>query len=677
MRNCQLATGGKYNTGVSSTRKNAKLVVTRRFVVAASSRDDSENEGNDQRTVEFDMIENNLELEHPLDGKIFVFEVSNIPFLEKAVENHVYKVGLMDPEEISHHYYHADLAPLVNCNSISNCIQELETPELLMRTISEWQGFKDQENINSLCRELMSSVEHQEHVYENRPRDPDLETWKAIDWETSIVEGHATHPMHRTRFTIPPLEKLDVSANIYEAEVVFVSIKRENVIISGSYEELTAPLLRAAKFDPKYLYLTEKKLDTKASRVGEAYDKEMTELVDLTDRVILPVHKLQIPAVKLKFGNEVEFLPYSVSARGQASVRTLALESLYQVGRCIKLPIAIKITSALRTVTPWSTFIGPNIDRLVPVLKQLNVKFLQEIGSEHRNVLKIASEPASIVYKSDDFDLAKHLACIVRDDMEYIVNKENAGKTGGCEKVIVCAALTEKNSKGIPNVIDSFGLYTKESRVRFLYQYSDIFFACFVPPMIKYGWSYEAHQQNVAVVVSISDNSDKEINGMNKFNESGNKGIASKNVNVTGFVARDFGGIKVHLPTLRKVLHENRDMINSDDERYYDLEMLPDSCTEAYTMNEVYKLGYHTMIQCQMYRLVRALDLHYCGTGWSIVRKNLEKYAVLPEAGGNKPHQLLDNWYSQRVNLKCFIKMKLDSLYRDYIYESVPNVLLM
>ncbi|KAJ2355890.1 hypothetical protein H4S01_006804, partial [Coemansia sp. RSA 2610] len=122
-----------------------------------------------------------------------------------------------------------------------------------------------------------------------------------------------------------------------------------------------------------------------------------------------------------------------------------------------------------------------------------------------------------------------------------------------------------------------------------------------------------------------------------------------------GFIVRDFGGVKVHRKTFSRSTGAN-------------IEMLPDACTDALTMYEVYDLAYHTLIQCQLHRLVRALGLHYQGNGWEIVRRSFEQR--VPSV-----HPLRAAWYQETFDLKCFITMKLDGLYRDYVYHKVANVL--
>jgi hypothetical protein len=75
---------------------------------------------------------------------------------------------------------------------------------------------------------------------------------------------------------------------------------------------------------------------------------------------------------------------------------------------------------------------------------------------------------------------------------------------------------------------------------------------------------------------------------------------------------------------------------------------------------------YHTIIQCQLYRLIRALDLHHSSQGWAIVRHHLNPYLSQADVL-NVP--LRDVWMRPQIRYKSFIRMKLDSLYRDVSFS--------
>ena len=109
-------------------------------------------------------------------------------------------------------------------------------------------------------------------------------------------------------------------------------------------------------------------------------------------------------------------------ADAQASLRTLTLRPELKFPFHLKLSLACQITSALRTITPWSAQGGPIVtgilDRFLP------------------SELWTFKEVASVTGSQTDFDDAKHLSCILRDDLEERARANN-------EVLILAAALTQ------------------------------------------------------------------------------------------------------------------------------------------------------------------------------------------------------------------------------------------
>ncbi|KAG0172258.1 hypothetical protein DFQ29_008467, partial [Apophysomyces sp. BC1021] len=154
----------------------------------------------------------------------------------------------------------------------------------------------------------------------------------------------------------------------------------------------------------------------------------------------------------------------------------------------------------------------------------------------------------------------------------------------------------------------------------------------FLPPCLINGVAFEAHGQNTLA----------------RFDK--------KTGELKGFVIRDFGGIKVHRETLKKSCGA-------------ELDVLPDSCVVAETRDESYKLLYHTLIHSHLQRLIRVLDLHYNGKGWELLRGHMSR--MIP-----KDHSMWTVFMeSTKVPGKCLVRMKIEELYRDYIYRPVPNVI--
>lgn len=125
----------------------------------------------------------------------------------------------------------------------------------------------------------------------------------------------------------------------------------------------------------------------------------------------------------------------------------------------LKLGVGIKLTSAVRTISPASAFLGPRFSSaVVPHL------------TYDRNILTVARELASVVHVNEDGEVAKHCAAIVRECWENLSEEARDGK--GRERYIVCTSLVESGhedgEEGMPTVVRVFGLDTEDKRLRWL-----------------------------------------------------------------------------------------------------------------------------------------------------------------------------------------------------------------
>lgn len=114
-----------------------------------------------------------------------------------------------------------------------------------------------------------------------------------------------------------------------------------------------------------------------------------------------------------------------------------------------------------------------------------------------------------------------------------------------------------------------------------------------------------------------------------------------------GFVIRDFGGLRIHPPTLKATTG-------------IDLDVLPGHSIIAKSLDDVYTRMYHTIVHNHFQQLIRVLRLHYDGSGWNIVREQLRKNIPMN-------HPLSEAWLSpnQKTLLgKCYLRMRMSSMYR-------------
>lgn len=250
---------------------------------------------------------------------------------------------------------------------------------------------------------------------------------------------------------------------------------------------------------------------------------------------------------------------------------------------------------------------------------------IQQIIVESKH-LTFLNDSGSIIVKNDDFNISKHLACIVREDVSVKLS----------EAAIVCAYLTEISNDEF-NITKLFDLKSDIDKEHFSDAYAKLLIDSLFDFVYKFGFSFEAHQQNV--LLKVKKNSEKGFE-------------------LTGFIVRDFGGIKVHQETLRSkigitvpVLDDNAGIL-------------------ADTLDDVYTLCYHTLFHCHLQQIFRSLRTHENGRGWQFVREHLK---TKTEFLANE--RCVNFFFAKLAPYKCFIKMKLNDLERKYLHIEVPNVI--
>ncbi|KAJ6466581.1 IucC family-domain-containing protein [Mycena vitilis] len=465
-----------------------------------------------------------------------------------------------------------------------------------------WEAFgrsmKIQETIlKDITAEFESSVLWQKYSFENPPLAPQFSS-PSIDWEQSIVEGHPTHPMHKTRMFLPPIPDMAPGAyDLYHTKLRFVAVPRENLKITNDFEKYTVPLIASA-----------------SANAG-------TEMPIPENFVVVPVHDLQAAHIQAKFPEAVVFPPaFSVPILGQQSIRSVLVPGAYHE-LSLKLGVGIKLTSAVRTISPASAYLGPRFSaQVVPALTM------------HRNIITVARELASVVHNHPDGEIAKHCAAIIREA------HENTSEERG-ERLIVCTSLVESGHAGvgghIPAVIRVFELDTEEKRLEWLDKFVKLFFEAFLPPVLHNGVAFEAHPQNC---VARFDLKTKEL---------------------LGFIIRDFGGLRVHRESLRASTG-------------VELDFLEGHSIIAEDTDDVYARMYHTVIHNHLQQLIRVLGLHYSGAGWAVVRRHLR--AQIP-----REHALYNAWLAPEKKTfpgKCFMRMRCEGMYRFHLHAPFPNLIL-
>ncbi|CAO3598813.1 unnamed protein product [Absidia cylindrospora] len=325
--------------------------------------------------------------------------------------------------------------------------------------------------------------------------------------------------MHKARKSFAPMAPLNpVETNLETPKIRLLAVPKDCIQLRGEFETLAKPLSDI---------MLKKLADNDATTVATLVEK-------WSNHTLMPAHELQVVNIKHLFPKVHVFPDYcSITVQSLTSIRSVAVPDLFP-GMSLKLCLGIKVSSALRTITPYSTYFGPGFSfGVVPHL------------TYDANILTIERELASAVYKHDDTDIAKHCSCVLREAVEYDQDNQDT--------IVPCAALVEKIQRpdtDITLVKHVWNLDTDEKRVDFLDRYIDLALQAFLPPALNNGVAFEAHGQNTLA----------------RFDK--------KTGLLKGFVIRDFGGVKVHRETLVKSAG-------------VDIDVLPDSCVVAETTDEV------------------------------------------------------------------------------------------
>ncbi|KAJ5102599.1 IucC family-domain-containing protein [Penicillium argentinense] len=355
--------------------------------------------------------------------------------------------------------------------------------------------------------------------------------------------------------------------------------------------------------------------------MGKEEIRPLTEKLGIpkatSDRIIIPCLEQQLPSIHQRFPDAiiVKLVPNCVDA--QASMRTLTIRPELDFKYHLKMSLACQITSALRTITPWTTCGGP-------IQTGLLEKFLPDD-------LWVFRETAAVSGGQDDFNDARHLSCILREILETRAQVND-------EALIIAAAFPQKpygDSRTYAEIL--YGLETISQKKDWFQGYVKVLFDLVLPPLVQYGVGIEGHGQNLVARVCRSTGK------------------------IKGYAVRDFGGIRMHVPTLQKL------GVKFD-------ALPPGAATLTGNLVNVWTKVHHSIVQNHIGLLLNALGLENHG-GWAIVLEALS--TTLEHDGDGSGKGLFEFFTRETMPFKCFLRMRIESKYRDYVEREVPNVLLM
>jgi hypothetical protein len=226
---------------------------------------------------------------------------------------------------------------------------------------------------------------------------------------------------HRLCYAEPPLVASAVE-NLHEflvPELTLLSVPRVDVIITGPFEMLLAPILKKSNVE-----------------------------VETDDQVIVPCFTKQVPAILQCFPKAVPVASILNGADAQASMRSVVMRPHLGVNYTLKMSLAYRITSAPRTIGPAFTQEVVHMTELLETLLPPDFWIYREV--------------AGVTGSGQNPEEARQISCIIREDLEQRATAEN-------ESLIIAAALYQRPagaSKTYAEIL--FGLKSWDSKLTWL-----------------------------------------------------------------------------------------------------------------------------------------------------------------------------------------------------------------
>lgn len=319
--------------------------------------------------------------------------------------------------------------------------------------------------------------------------------------------GHPWHPTFKTKLGLAPEEVMALSPEFQarlDVPLAALRASRAHVAFAGDEADYRAWFARTF---PRAWDQWETALRA-AGREPGAW-------------LPLPLHPYQAAReIPRQFASDIAredllLLDVAIAATPTMSFRTVVPEGSPALPH-MKLPVSLRLTSVQRTVSPKSAVMGPRLTRLLRGIVD------QEAG--FGGVLDIVHEDVGMHYIDPDGndDRARHLAILYRAN-------PMAKRTPELFPIPVGSLFAESPFSGRPLVTELVALARGDDAagaLAFFRGYASTVLGATLSAYLLYGIAFEAHQQNSFIMV-----------------DEGYEPVR--------LLARDFGDLRVHGPTLR------------------------------------------------------------------------------------------------------------------------------
>lgn len=441
-----------------------------------------------------------------------------------------------------------------------------------------------------------------------------LEQWGTL--------GHPWHPTFKTKLGLPPEEVMALSPEFQarlDVPVAALRASRAHVAFAGGETDYRAWFART---------------------FPQASDRWETALhmagKKSSDWLPLPLHPYQAARqIPRQFASDIAqddlllLQGVAIAATPTMSFRTVVPAGSPALPH-MKLPVSLRLTSVQRTVSPKSAVMGPRLTRLLREIVDREAGF--------GGVLDIVHEDLGVHYIDPDGndDRARHLAILYRAN-------PMARMTPALFPIPVGSLFAESPFSGRPLVTELVALARGDDAagaVGFFRRYASTVLGATLSSYLLYGIAFEAHQQNSFIMVN-------------------------ERYEPVQLLARDFGDLRVHGPTLRAA-GLSLDVYRPGHTVYESDEPVRDKLLHAVLLCHVVELA---LLLSRTYGHPQA---HF----WDVLRQEVE-LAFEGLRGRADPSR----WQAERRALleedwpaKSFLRMRLSDT-SDDVHGTMPNPL--
>lgn len=299
----------------------------------------------------------------------------------------------------------------------------------------------------------------------------------------------------------------------------------------------------------------------------------------------------------------------------------------------LKLPVGLRLTSVQRTITPKSAQMGPRFSRVLRAILD------HEDGFGGR--LDMLTERIGLHHRLGPDDLSRHLGVLFRDNPASRAGRDAIAVPVGA--LFADAPLTGRAlvTELVVALQTRTGLGTVEAVLCFARDYFELVLGSVLPLYLRYGIVCEAHQQNSFLILR-------------------------RDLHLTRLLLRDFGDVRVHLPTLQA--------------RGHTLQVYPQAPNYTDDWLKLRHKLQHAVFMCHLGELILLLAREYQlaeSLLWGELRLALAaQFAQLqPEVDAELWQREYNALFHAPWPAKAFLRMRLRDSSED-AHETLPNPLV-